>query len=249
MAEGKVEEALALYRRVISLDKDNARAAAGQQGALANLRGKTQPKMAPQLPPEDPWKGAIDLLPRVDLDKDVISGKWTDKDGVFWNYEGRPSRLMLPFRPSGEYDIRVEFMRRGANFCVDLILTKSGNPFALVLDRNGVSGFEKILGHDFGDNGSSIRSGIPLEDGHTYVALVEVRNSGVAAYLGGEPIARWKSDYSDLTMNPQWELTDPGALGVGAWDGTLILRRVQLREVTGKGEFIRIPPGTLPKKD
>lgn len=249
LAEGKVEEALALFRQVSSREKDNARAAAGQEEALAKLRGKGPPKADVQPPPEDPWKGALDLLPRVDLEKDVVSGKWTDKDGSFWNYEGRPSRLMLPYRPPGEYDVRLEFLRRGANFCVDLILTKSGNPFALVLDRHGVSGFEKILGHDFSDNGSSIRTGIPLEDGRTYTALVEVRHSGVAAYLGGEPIARWKTDYSDLSMNPQWQLTDPAALGVGAWEGTLILRRIQVREVTGKGEFIRNSSKTPSKKD
>ncbi|HXX93951.1 MAG TPA: protein kinase [Planctomycetota bacterium] len=246
-SEQKFEEALRLYREAGLVDRDNPRALAGEARAQAKLREKPAPAPPLPPPPEDPWSRAVDLLPRVDLEKDVVSGKWADKEGVLWNYEGRPSRLQFPYRPPGEYDVRVEFLRRGSNYCMDLILTRSGHPFALVLDRNGVFGFEKILAKDFHANGSSLRTGTALEDNKPYTLLVEVRASGVSSTLQGEPICRWRTDYSDLTMNPQWELPDPTSLGIGAWEGTLILRRIQVREVSGPGEPTR-PAGVPPRK-
>ena len=50
-------------------------------------------------------------------------------------------------------------------------------------------------------------------------------------------------------MNPDWKLPDPAAVGIGAWDGTLVVRRVQVREVSGKGELLRALPTRPSKKD
>ena len=54
------------------------------------------------------------------------------------------------------------------------------------------------------------------------------------------PVSRLAS-YDGITMNRDWKLPDPAALGLGTWDGGATIRKLEIRDVTGRGEFVRIP--------
>ena len=226
LAEGKAEEAFALYTHVLAREKDNRRAEQGRENARRRL------------PPPDPWKDAVNLLASSDLAADVVSGKWLREGEALSSQEGKPARVQLPYRPPEEYDVRIEFARRSANFCVNLILSKGGSAFTLVMQRDGFFGFEKVRGEDYHKNPSMRRLDAPLRVNRPYVVVVEVRKDGVKAVCDGQLISEWSS-YGDLTMNKDWKLPDPAAIGVGTWDGGASILRLDVREVTGKGERLR----------
>ncbi|OHE78289.1 MAG: hypothetical protein A2107_05225 [Verrucomicrobia bacterium GWF2_62_7] len=71
---------------------------------------------------------------------------------------------------------------------------------------------------------------------------MEVRNDGLKAYLNGELLAQWKTDYSDMGIVPHWSLPDPTLLGVGSWLTGLVIEKLEVREITGKGQLARPAP-------
>jgi tRNA A-37 threonylcarbamoyl transferase component Bud32 len=226
LAEDKAEEALAVYRQVLAREKDNRRAEAGCGNALRRI------------PPPDPWKGAVNPLASVDMAADVVSGTWAREGTALVSQGGKPARVQLPYRPPEEYDVRIEFARKSANFCVNLILSKDGSAFTLVMQRDGFIGFEKVKGEDYHKNPSMRRLDGPIKVNKPVVVVVEVRKDGVKTFSDGRPLSEWAT-YGDLTMNKDWKLPDPAALGVGTWDGGAEIRRLEIREVTGKGERLR----------
>src|SRR5262249_39042211 len=147
-----------------------------------------------------------------------ISGKWVREGGAVVSREGKPARIQAPYRPPEEYDLRMVFARQAANFCVNIILSRGGEAFTLVMHNSGTFGFEKINGDDFHKNASTSNFGSPLQFNRPYVVVVEVRKNGVRAFCEGQEVCDLKS-YDGLTMNPDWKLPDPAALGVGTWDG------------------------------
>jgi len=230
LADGKAEEALVLYRDVAAREKGNPRAVVGRESALRKLQEKAVPP--------DPWKGALDILSSADIATDVVSGKW-DRDGsALVSREGKPARVQLPYRPPEEYDVRIEFARLSGNYCVNLILSRAGSAFTLVMQRDGFIGFEKIRGEDFNKNASMRRLDGPIRSNQSYVVVVEVRKNGLKSFCDGRPVSEWSS-YEELTMNRDWKLPDPGAIGLGTWDGGASIKRLEIREVTGKGERLR----------
>ena len=54
----------------------------------------------------------------------------------------------------------------------------------------------------------------------------------------GQPLSRLAS-YDDVTMNNDWKLPEADALGLGTWDGGAAIKRLEIREVTGKGGPLR----------
>jgi hypothetical protein len=81
-----------------------------------------------------------------------------------------------------------------------------------------------------------------LKKNVTYTSLVEVRNDGLKAYLNGEMVAQYKTDYKDMDIIPHWKLPDPMLLGVGSWLTAMVIEKLEVREVTGKGTFTRGAP-------
>jgi serine/threonine protein kinase len=235
MRDGKPEEALVLYSRVAVREKDHARAEAGRQAALQKIREKPAP--APPVP-ADKWKDAVDVLALVELPQDLVSGNWVRESEGLVSTGGRPARVQVPYHPPEEYDARIVFSRQSANFVVNLILSRDTQPFTLVMHRDGIFGFEKVRGEDFHKNSSMARFDTALALNKNYSVVVEVRKSGLKVFCDGQPLSQLDS-YAELSMNRDWKLPDPAALGLGTWDGGATIRKLEIREVTGKGQKAR----------
>jgi tRNA A-37 threonylcarbamoyl transferase component Bud32 len=236
LAQGKPEDALVVYSKVVGREPDNLRGEQGRREALAKIKEKSAPPapVRPPAPAIDSWNGAVDLLALVDLTADVVSGKWSRTPESLVSEGGKPARVQVPYRPPEEYDVRIVFARHSSNFCVNLILSQAGGPFTLVMHRDGFFGFEKIGGQDFHKNVSTKRFDGPLQKDREYVVVVEVRKTGAKTSCNGLELSRLET-YDELTMNKDWKLPDPAALGLGTWDGGAEIKRLELREITGKG--------------
>jgi len=194
---------------------------------------------APPAPPPDPWANAVNLLAAVELPRDSISGAWMRDGAVILSRDGKPARLQIPYHPPEEYDVRATVSRRPANFCINFILSRAGSAFTLVAHQGGTFGFEKVNGKDFNRNPTAARFDGPLQVGKSYTVLIEVRAGGVKVFCDGQPLSTIDR-YDTMTMNPDWRLPDPKAIGIGTWDGGAAIELLELREVSGPGE--RLPP-------
>jgi serine/threonine protein kinase len=240
LESSKPDQALVVYTQILERDRGNARADAGRSKAIDKLQQK--PATAAKGEPPDPWKAAVNVLPAVNLETDVVSGRWVREDGALVSREGKPARVQVPYRPPEEYDVRITFARQAANFCVNLILSHQGQAFTLVMHRDGIFGFERILGADFHKNASTGRYDTTLQLNQRYTVRVEVRKDGVKAFCNNQPVSSLSS-YDGLTMNRDWKMPDPDLLGLGTWDGGAAIQALEVREVTGKGEYVRAGGG------
>src|SRR6185503_15123195 len=74
-----------------------------------------------------------------------------------------------------------------------------------------------------------------LRNGVTYTLLLQVRADGTKAFLNGDLLLDWRTDYADIGLNPRWKLRNTLRLGIGSHESETRFHRMELLEVTGKG--------------
>lgn len=165
--------------------------------------------------------GGANLLPEVDPDKDAVCGHWSRApDGSLRSDPAGNASLRLPFRPEGEYDLRVRLTRVAGRHGIYLLLTYGGHDFAWAVnnsdDGGGKSkaGFELLDGRSFLDNRSTVLLDDPTAVGHESVLIAKVRKTGVTIYLDGKPVSALKTDYANLSPFGEWK-PGPGAIAIG----------------------------------
>jgi len=207
--------------------KQQAKAPQAANSATAESLGKT-----------------IDLLPLVDVSKDALKGEWEMTDSKLISNPFTAANLQLPYRPPEEYDFHVTFSRVKGERSVEMILSKNGRSFVWSMGGFGNTrrGFY-FVGQIGPKHEASVARGI--ESGRTYDVVVQVRNDAVRALVDGELAVEWPTDYKDFRLSSNWMLKDESCIGVGNDDGLVYFKQIEVREVTGEGEFIRSsPPGS-----
>jgi Leucine-rich repeat (LRR) protein len=192
------------------------------------------------------WKNAIDLLPLIDPQKDAVTGTWTRVANGLISPTNLWGVMEIPYQPSEEYDFRVTFSRLSGDDAVVLILAKSGCSFAWGMgsEKNSICCFSMVAGKAaVSNNPTSVKRANWLVNNREHITVVSVRRDGLKAFLDGELITEWKTDYNDMRLSPSWKLRDQALLGLGN-KSPVIFHRIEVREVTGKGTFTRTPPLT-----
>jgi len=143
-------------------------------------------------------------------------------------------RVEIPYYPSEEYDLKVTFRHTGKGEVI-LLLSKAGNPFAFELGTAGNTVF--ALGHVKGSPAeASIKKARCLEGARVYTALVEVRNTGISAYLDDLLLVfAGLNDPKDLSLHPSYALRTGDVLGLACGNQTVVLG-IEIAEVKGKGK-------------
>jgi len=147
--------------------------------------------------------GAIDLLARVRLPEDVVSGQWTRPPEGDLHVAGKaPGRLRLGAPPAGDYDLRVEFTPLVGSQGVGVVLSRYGQSFLFGVapdsDRALAFGLEK--GKVARRQQLTSAPGLLRNDvRHTY--LIQVRRHGAIASVDGVTVARLVSvDFGELDV-------------------------------------------------
>lgn len=187
------------------------------------------------------WSKAVNLLALIDPLKDSISGTWTAQDGGIAVARGMYARTEIPYSPPQEYDLRVSFTRVDGNDNVTQILSRGGKAFAWTMGgaNNTVFGFETVGGVSAAANPTTVKKPACLENGKKYTSLVQVREGGVKAYMNGQLITEWKTDYSDLDLYADWKLREASLLGLGSWNNAVVFHSAELLEARGQGKALR----------
>jgi serine/threonine protein kinase len=201
---------------------------------------------------QDTWQNAINLLPLIDPKRDAVRGNWTrEQESLVGDRPGQNgcATIEIPYRPPAEYDFRIEFtVQRGGNVGAQH-LAKAGQSFTWNFYGGGgrMFGFESVRGEPL-TVGRGVSSNLTVKVrgsgaivGQRYTSTVEVRDGEVRAFLDGELITAWKTDYSDLKTLSYWRLRDETLLGIGC-ETRVVFHGIRVREVTGKGTFTRSAP-------
>jgi serine/threonine-protein kinase len=186
---------------------------------------------------EDAWKQAVNLKALIDPKRDAVAGFWKIQNGAVVSDKAKPAVLQIPYRPPEEYDFRIVFTRVEGNCEVVQILSRLGRAFDWMMGgwSNTVFGFEMIDNLDAEKNPTAVKSKSCLENNRQYTAFVQVRKTSIAAYLDGNLIRKWTTDYTNLRANDQLRLRDENLLGIGSWESIVTFHSIELLEITGKG--------------
>jgi hypothetical protein len=184
----------------------------------------------------------IDLLPLVDLKKDVVSGQWeATKSGLAVVGTAKPwPRFEMPLLPFGNYELEVKFVRVSGRY-VTVILPVGSTSCNLVMGAGGsgmntISGLELINGKDIGGNETKVMPA-NLENGQPHIVnirvIVDEAKAEITVALDGKPYIKWAGSQQALLPNSPWALRNSRCLGIGV-GANAVFQSVRLRMLTGK---------------
>ncbi|MDB5333983.1 MAG: hypothetical protein JWP03_5134, partial [Phycisphaerales bacterium] len=138
-----------------------------------------------------------------------------------------------------EYDFRIEFTRSKTSGLVIQNLSKDGIPFIWVMQDNNYL-FLYLKSGDALSNHTKVKGPGLLKAGVRYTSVVQVRRNGVKAFMNGQLIVDWKTDYKDVNPDvPYWALRDRSNLGIGVGGTDTVIHSADIVEVTGHGSKSR----------
>jgi hypothetical protein len=186
--------------------------------------------------------GYVNLLKMVDPAKDGIVGSWKLEEGKLVSGTGKLVRLECPYQPPAEYDFRVVFSHVSGGNNVSQILSRQGKGFIWIMEL-GLSrcGFGLCRGLWITDPTNPSITEVPTiqNDAGPHTSVLEVRKDRIRCLFDGKLVRDYKTDYTDLSMNPDWKLRTEQLLGLGCWESPTEFQRVDLVEVSGKGKRLR----------
>jgi hypothetical protein len=224
------ERILARARYWIDLAVPNA-------SGLAKLRAQKRLDDLESLQP-----GFVNLLKMVDPSRDALAGTWKLDDGKLVSPLGKFVRLEFPYQPPAEYDFRVVFSRASGSNNVSQILSRQGKGFLWIMElAQSRAGFGLCRGLWITEaaNPSMTELAASQNDAGPHTSVLEVRKDRIRCFFNGKLVRDWKTDYSELSMNPDWKLRSEQLLGVACWESATEFQRIDLVEISGKGKKLR----------
>jgi hypothetical protein len=159
--------------------------------AVAQPAAATQPSRVPSA-------STIDLLARVKLPDDIVSGEWTFVSGSLHVAGPAPGRLRLGAPPPGNYDVRISFTPRVGTQGFGVILSRFGQNFVFFMGNPGG-------GHSFEHKKEKGKrppaSGPLLANDVRHTALIKVRQHTALGVVDGK-IAAYCPNLENLDNVP-----------------------------------------------
>ncbi len=200
-----------------------------------------------------PGGRAINLLAVIDLMKDHSEGNWSVvADGLKSVRTGKPVVAELPYSPPDEYDFRIEFTclagsdKMSVGNIINQFLVHRERSFFFLMGTQPRSSFGLgfVDGQPAGNNPTTFQRA-PLTLNERHVCIAHVRNGLVTVDVDGAELVRWKTDYSDLSLEhptiKYWaqHRPNPDQLAVGAYDVEAVFHKAEVVEISGPGAFAR----------
>ena len=142
----------------------------------------------------------------------------------------RGTRIAIPAAVPAEYDLRVSFTRKTGQHSVGVIVVLNGHPVVFELDawEQHLGGFQNIAGRTVVDNPTR-QSNIRLVNNRRYTMKVEVRRDQIRGFWDDRPIALYRTDGSDLSIDPStWVMPGPPGFGLVAWQSNVTFHTMEV---------------------
>lgn len=194
--------------------------------------GQTEP------PHEEGWQN---LLTPLDTKKQSVIGHWAVENGVMSNrYDTGTAVIELPVEAPVNYDLRVKITpQSNTDGYLVFALRHGAHAGAMVIDdsHEPCAGFESAGGKRKIEMAETVHRRTPfLPLGLTYDLLFQVRDEGLLVHLNGEPLYRWKGDWSQAALEGPWLPPKHGGrpfIGLGCQSGKIQVHAVEHHPVTG----------------
>lgn len=181
-----------------------------------------------------------DLLTPLDLKKQSVIGHWAVENGVLANrYDTGTAVLEFPLEAPVNYDLRVRITpQRNADGYLVFALQHGKHGGAMVIDDSHapVAGLELVDSKRKPELPETVQRPTPfLPLGATYDLLFHVRNEGLLVLVNGEPLYRWKGDWSKVSLAGPWLPPDHNGrpfIGLGGQSSKILVHSVEYHPVT-----------------
>ena len=193
-----------------------------------------------------PWR---DVLQDVDPAKHAVAGEWLKTATRLGAAGASASRIVIPVAPNGDYEIKIDFVRKNGENDINFILPLGATAVAVTLShRSGMAaGLSLVDGKLCHENVT--RSPGKLANNHRHSLYVRVIARGedaeISAKLNGKRLVRWSGPQKSLTVPRDCRMPRMSALGLGVGRGTTAMfYSVKLRMLSGKAEGVSLedPP-------
>ena len=179
--------------------------------------------VARRLPPQN--AESVDLLKKVELDRDVVSGGWKRAgDAIRSSGVDFFSRVMIPVEPPAEYDVEVDVIRLGGRDDFYMGLVHGQTQFGVMLDA-GHSTYSAIQAK-IGELGKF--EGAAFKDEQLSRVLYRVRANGLDVRVDGRTLLSYAGSLDRGSMFPQWGVPNKKVLFFGAHNSLYEIRRMRL---------------------
>jgi len=222
------------------------RAAHWYQQALPKLTGVSKLQAQQRLKlvkpvaglPKRPTLRTINLISLIDPETDCRpKDRWEVKDGVLQCTRGSfVPKVIFPYQPPQEYDVRFEFSQPRLRNGVGLIMPHPAGGKTFAFGTGGAGGDELF----WISSKERIRRSIPgvIRPDVKYAVEVKVRKDRLAASINGKAIFDVKTDFSNLEVSMWHKIKETENIAVFC-DDPAVFTRIELTEVSGKGKLTR----------
>jgi len=197
------------------------------------------------LPPAPP---PLDLLRRIVPADHVLTGSWVREEALLVNHAGDSfDKLEIPYEPAEEYDLLIEVQRlRGPHtFVVGLATPKAQVTVTMDGWDGSTSGIDLLDRRGGGDNETTVRGRIWLQEGKQTLLFCQVRRGSLRVHVNGERLIDWSGNFDRFSMHPNVAIRNTRGLFLGSWRGgpdrqsDFALSRIELTPLSGPGRFVR----------
>jgi serine/threonine protein kinase len=197
----------------------------------------------------------VDLLPLIDLKRDALASAWERRPtGLACFPAGKFSLLRTPYVPPAEYDIHLEFsFLYEPDKLLDIAAIGPHGDQRFNAEAGWNPGRSRLNINNWQDDSrifTDVESDLFTNKRHRMV--VQVRAKSITTLLDDQMRARTGTEGAYKGPPPWWMWTGlERTLGLYARGPDILFNRIEVVEVTGKGQIIPIAPQhvipTLPK--
>ena len=170
----------------------------------------------PSLPLRQATGEAVDVLKRIDIQRDAVRQWWRFEDGALVGHSTGFARLQTQVGFPAEYKLTARVERVDGGDAILFGLSAAGKPFSLILDGQAAQ-LTNIVGN--GQEPRPPAMTAPLLTNKQAVEIeITVLRDRFRATIDGKPLFDWPTDYSSVAANPQPD--NPAALSLMVWGST-----------------------------
>jgi len=185
-----------------------------------------------------PIRPAIDLLKLIDLQRDIVQGRWQFIDGKLVSPAVFMARVEIPYAPPEEYDLHIVVECEGKQDSINLGLVTGESRVLAAFDaadppRTTLSQIENQEANE------AVYIGKVIVPGKPNTLVCSVRKNRLILKVNDKTLVDWAADYKRVSLENVWGSANSKALVIGAYLSIFRFSKISLVPVSGEGKKLR----------
>jgi tRNA A-37 threonylcarbamoyl transferase component Bud32 len=226
------------------------RAAHWYSQAVAGLSGLSKTKAETRIREVETQVGSksVDLLKLIQLDKDIVKGKWAFQGKALVSTSGGLAGadiVRVPYAPPEEYNLSFVVEGKTGSECLGIGIKapgRQGHIIAIIDSRNDVgyrSGLQFLDGKVLRDQAGAYKGQL-LTNGKSVRLDLSVRKTGLTLAADGRQIISFSGDYTKRFPqdDTNWTIPEKDLLFLVSHTSPFHVSKAELTPVSGKGRLV-----------